>query len=83
LRAGSTCAVHFSVVLQALGRAFSRRRGKVRRFERGPDNPCILIGDRHRRAVEPAPLSKLIDPLVTRIGFVGSRPHHGARAVNE
>jgi hypothetical protein len=59
--------------------------GAVRfaRSEHGPDDPCVLIGDRHRRAVEATPLSKLVNPLVAGIGFVGRRPHHGSRAMDE
>ena len=49
----------------------------------GPDDPCILIGDRHRRAVEAAPLSKLVDPLVSGVGAVRGCPHHRSRAVDE
>ena len=49
----------------------------------GPDHPCILFGDRHRCAVEPAPLPKLVDPLIIGVGLVRSRSHDGAGAMNE
>jgi hypothetical protein len=49
----------------------------------GPDDPGVLIGDRHRRTVEAAPQSKLVDPLIARIGFVRGCPHHRSRAVDE
>ena len=49
----------------------------------GPDDACILVGDRHRRAVEPAPLPKLIDPLVVGIRLAGRSSHNGTRTVHE
>jgi hypothetical protein len=40
------------------------RSGAVRLAtgQHGPDYPCVLIGDRDRRAVITAPLAKLVDP---------------------
>jgi len=49
----------------------------------GPDDPYILIGDSRRRAVEAAPLSKLVDPLIARIGLVRGCADHRSRAVDE
>jgi hypothetical protein len=49
----------------------------------GPDDPCILVGDRHRGSVEAAPLSKLVDPLIGVIGLVWRCPDNGAGAVDE
>jgi transposase len=49
----------------------------------GPDDPCVLIGDSNRCAVKAAPLPKLIDPLVIRVGLVRRRADDSPCAVNE
>jgi len=51
--------------------------------EHGPDDPCVLVGDRHRGTVESAPLPKLVDPLIGRISLFGCRSHNRAGTVNE
>ena len=57
-----------------LWRAFRQRRGRASPvLKHGPDNPCVLIGDRHRCAVETAPLSKLVDPLICGIAYSSDR----------
>ena len=83
MRAGPTCAAHFSVVSQKLGGSSEGGAVWLARSKHGPDHPCILVGDRHRCAVEPAPLPKLVDPLIIGVGLVRSRSHDGAGAVNE
>src|SRR5208282_6546225 len=47
------------------------RSGAIRLATRqhGPDYPCVLVGDRDRRAVITAPLAKLVDPHTWRGGF--------------
>ncbi len=63
----------------------SSEGGAVRlaRSKHGPDDPCVLVGDRDRSAVEAAPLPKLVDPLIVEVGFVRRRPHDGAGTVDE
>ena len=80
LRAGPTCASHFSVVSQSAGRSSESDAVRFAATQHGPDDPCVLVGDRHRRAVEAAPLPKLIDPLIGRVGLVATRSHDGSGA---
>lgn len=56
---------------------------RLARSKYGPDNPCVLVGDRNRCAVEPAPLPKLIDPLIVMISLVGGRSHDRPGAMDE
>jgi hypothetical protein len=49
----------------------------------GPDYPRVLIGYRHRCAVEAAPLPKLIDPLIIKVRFGRHCSDNGPCAVDE
>jgi len=83
VHAGPTCAVHFSVVSQTLGGSSESGTVRFTFVQHGPDNPCVLVGDRNRGPVEAAPLSKLIDPLIVWVGFVRCRSHDGSRPMNQ
>ena len=49
----------------------------------GPDNPCVLIGDRNRSSVEAPPLLKLCDPLAHGIILVGPGSHNSTGAMDQ
>ena len=49
----------------------------------GPDNPCVLVGDSNRGAVEATPLPKLVDPFIVGVGLGRSRSYNSPRAVDE
>lgn len=55
----------------------------IARSKHGPDNPCVLVGDGNRCAVEPAPLPKLVGPLAHGIVFIGRGSDNGTGAMNQ
>jgi len=51
--------------------------------QHGPDDPCVLVGDRDRRAVITAPLAKLVDPYTFGVCFSHCCADNCARTVYE
>jgi hypothetical protein len=80
---GSTAQPHFSI-LRATSIPFSRCGAVIfAASQHGPDYPCVLIGDRNRRAVIAAPQAQLVDPHASRVGFSHCRADNSARAMHE
>jgi hypothetical protein len=70
-----------SVVSQTLGRPSEGGAIRFAFSKHGPADPCVLVGDSHRRAVEPAPFPKLIDPFVVGAGLGRRRSYNRSRAM--
>ena len=61
-RRGTDGRADFLRASKELCLTFTQPRDTARLGQHGPDYPCVLIGDRDRRAVITAPLAKLVDP---------------------
>ena len=79
----SDLSAHLSILPQPLGETSGSCSEPFASSKHGPDYPCVLIGDRNRGPVMPAPRPKSVDPHATWVGLSSRCSNNSSSTMNE